>query len=152
MKLLFLLITPQTTINILLAIKQLSEGGNEICCLVLHKMSSSFAFPKTTPDLRPKILEDLRKSGVRIFELKSDFTKYIGKEFKKIIQTNNFDLVISDTNKAKLHWGGPLIYNECRKQGIPVIGCQEGSLDAGDAGLKTVHESLGISYDYCFCL
>lgn len=152
MKLLFTFKHPRSCINILPAVEKLAISGEDVSCFFYNRMASVSSWPSTSPNPAPFLRKRLEQCGARIVGDTNTSGLELVKTFKLVLSSNSFDIAVLDVNKGKMHWGTPLFYRELKRVGTPTIGCQEGSVDDGEAGLKPIAEGLGLNYDYCFCL
>jgi hypothetical protein len=151
MKLLFTFMHPRTCSNILPVLECLSGKGAKISCYLYGQMASSANWFSTSVNPKPYLRSRIENSSVNIVDDTGIEERALYNKISHLLDHNDYDLVITDVNKGKMHWGTPFIYQAAKRKLIPVIGCQEGSVDDGDAGLKSIAEGLGLNYDYCFC-
>lgn len=155
MKILFVFGYPRAANYILPAFEQLSAENN-IYYYNYRQMSSKEEWDDASIDIRGSLYERLSRSGAvfagepsRKYSTNSD---NYSKDFSRAIKNLRLDLAIFDDNAGKVNWGNVLFYRILRKRGIPVIGCQEGSVEDDSQGLKRFAANLGFAYDYCFCI
>ncbi|MGB0713042.1 MAG: hypothetical protein ACPGUC_05725 [Gammaproteobacteria bacterium] len=152
MNILFVFMLPRACGNIEGSIPELIQRGHSVSVFCHYKMAEPSHWPDTSPDPSPLLKRRMRDAGAELLSETPGSGLELARQFDHALGNRRFDLALFDTNKGKRHWGNPLLYRQLRKRGVPVIGCQEGSLDDGEAGLKPVSEGLGLYYDYCFCL
>lgn len=154
MNILFCLSYPRMTLNILPAIERLCAHHQVYYYCYFQMVSRGATHSEAT--LREYVVQRLSAAGAVFLGEPPDGHSRIRdtytRNFSKTLKHVDIELAIMDENTGKVHWGTPLLYRVLRQQGIPTIGCQEGSKEDDAQGLGRIGANLGLTYDYCFCI
>ena len=154
LRILFVLGYPRAASYILQAIEVLASS-EQVSFFCYRQMSRHERWLNKEVDIRPLVLERLRACGATDLgeprERHSDNRDTYSWDFDRALGSAKFDLAIFDENLGKTHWGSAILYRILRRRGVVTIGCQEGSTEDDEQGLRRIARNLGVSYDYCFC-
>lgn len=140
---------------ILPAFEQLS-ASDKVYYYFYRLMSTKENCADPSVDTRGYLYERLSNSGATFigepsYQHSATADTY-SRDFQKAIRNLKLDIAVFDDNAGKVNWGNILFYRTLRQQEIPVVGCQEGSVEDDYPGLKRISTNLGLAYDYCFCI